>query len=154
VPKVVDLQSVWFPHVKVFLIIQFKVCRLLVHSTRAWWWSCHLKPSSRLVSLLVWVITFDLSGKGGPTSSNATAGIALGVIWPLKPSHYIKVEAPTEGDIKNTCVFSHTVYVSFLQNLPCLPYLNQQMISFNSFNGLVCITNIGSVFCEVTTKFL
>jgi hypothetical protein len=32
------------------------------------------------VSLLVWVITFDLSGMGGPTSSNATAGIALRMI--------------------------------------------------------------------------
>ena len=32
------------------------------------------------VSLLVWVITFDLSGKGGPTSSYATAGIALRII--------------------------------------------------------------------------
>ena len=29
------------------------------------------------VSLLVWIITFDLSGKGGPTSNYATAGIAL-----------------------------------------------------------------------------
>jgi len=32
------------------------------------------------VSLLVWVITFNLSGKGGPTSSYATAGIALRII--------------------------------------------------------------------------
>ena len=32
------------------------------------------------VSLLVWVITFDLSGKGDPTSSYATAGIALRII--------------------------------------------------------------------------
>jgi hypothetical protein len=34
------------------------------------------------VSLLVWVITFDLSGKGGPTSSNATAGIAISATIP------------------------------------------------------------------------
>jgi hypothetical protein len=32
---------------------------------------------------------------GGPTSSNATAGIALRMIWPLKPSHYFKVETPS-----------------------------------------------------------
>ena len=32
------------------------------------------------VSLLVWVITFDLSGNGGPTRSYATAGIALRII--------------------------------------------------------------------------
>jgi hypothetical protein len=39
--------------VDVSLIIQFKVCRLLAHSTRAWWWGCHLKPSSRLFSVRV-----------------------------------------------------------------------------------------------------
>jgi hypothetical protein len=27
------------------------VSRLLAHSTRAWWWDCHLKPSSRLFSV-------------------------------------------------------------------------------------------------------
>jgi ABC-type transport system involved in cytochrome c biogenesis permease subunit len=32
------------------------------------------------VSLLVWIIPFDLSGMGDPTSSYATAGIALRVI--------------------------------------------------------------------------
>jgi hypothetical protein len=32
------------------------------------------------VSLFVWVITFDLSGMGGPASSYATAGIALRII--------------------------------------------------------------------------
>jgi hypothetical protein len=30
--------------------------------------------------LFVWVITFDLSGMGGPASSYATAGIALRII--------------------------------------------------------------------------
>jgi hypothetical protein len=30
--------------------------------------------------LLVWIITFDLSGKGDPASSYATAGIALRII--------------------------------------------------------------------------
>jgi hypothetical protein len=32
------------------------------------------------VSLFVWVITFDLSGMAGPTSSYATASIALRII--------------------------------------------------------------------------
>jgi hypothetical protein len=32
------------------------------------------------VSLLGWIIPFDLSGMGGPTSSYATTGIALRVI--------------------------------------------------------------------------
>jgi hypothetical protein len=49
------------------------------------------------VYLLVWIIPFDLSSLGGPTSSYATAGIALRVIWPHKPHHYIKVETPWGG---------------------------------------------------------
>jgi hypothetical protein len=32
------------------------------------------------VSHFVWIITFDLSGMGDPTSSYATAGIALRII--------------------------------------------------------------------------
>jgi hypothetical protein len=51
------------------------------------------------LSLLVWIIPFDLSGMGGPTSSYATAGIALRVIWPHKPHHYVKVETPSEGSL-------------------------------------------------------
>jgi hypothetical protein len=43
------------------------------------------------VPLLVRVFTFDLSGKGDPASSYATAGIALRIIWPHKPHHYIRV---------------------------------------------------------------
>jgi hypothetical protein len=35
-----------------------------------------------------------LSGMGGSTSSHATAGIALKVVWPHKPHHYVKVETP------------------------------------------------------------
>jgi hypothetical protein len=38
------------------------------------------------VSLLVWIIPL-----GDPTSSYATAGIALRVIWPRKPLYYVKV---------------------------------------------------------------
>jgi hypothetical protein len=41
--------------------------------------------------LLVWYLPFDLSGLGGPTSSYATAGIAL---W---PHHHDQVEAPSVG---------------------------------------------------------
>jgi hypothetical protein len=32
--------------------------------------------------LFVWVVTFDLSGMGDSTSSNATAGLALRLILP------------------------------------------------------------------------
>jgi hypothetical protein len=49
------------------------------------------------LSLFVWVITFDLSGMGGPTSSFATAGLTLGILWPRKPHHYAKVETPSGG---------------------------------------------------------
>jgi len=37
------------------------------------------------------VLSFDLSGKGDPTSSYATAGIALWVIAPYKPPYPVKV---------------------------------------------------------------
>jgi len=37
------------------------------------------------------VLSFDLSGKGGPTSSYATAGIALWIIAPLKPPYPAKM---------------------------------------------------------------
>jgi hypothetical protein len=40
---------------------------------------------SFLVSLFVWRLPFDLSSKGGPASSYATAGIALRVPGVLKP---------------------------------------------------------------------
>jgi hypothetical protein len=37
---------------------------------------------------------------GDPTSSYATAGIALRVIWPCKLYHYMKVEIPMEGHFR------------------------------------------------------
>jgi hypothetical protein len=44
------------------------------------------------------VLSFDLSGKGGPTSSYATAGIALWIIAPRRPPYpakdaFVKVES-------------------------------------------------------------
>jgi hypothetical protein len=58
-------------------------------------WGCqpHAQPPTwrTRVSLFVWVITFDMSGMGDPASSYATAGIALRIIWPRKPHHYVKV---------------------------------------------------------------
>jgi hypothetical protein len=49
-------------------------------------------PTERTrASLFVWIITFGLSGMGGPTSSCATTSIALRIIWPHKPHHYVKV---------------------------------------------------------------
>jgi len=58
------------------------------------------------ISLFVWVLSFDLSGKDGPTSSYATAGIALWIIAPRKPPYpakdaFVKVEILQGGPKKN-----------------------------------------------------
>jgi hypothetical protein len=52
----------------------------------------HFQPPTcrTVLSLFVWVITFDLSGMGAPTSSYAAADIALRILWPRKPRHYVK----------------------------------------------------------------
>ena len=58
-------------------------------------WECqpHAQPPTwrTRVSLFVQVITFDLSGTWYHTSSVTTASKALGIIWPRKPHHYVKV---------------------------------------------------------------
>jgi hypothetical protein len=42
----------------------------------------HAQPPTwmAMVSIFVWIITFDLSGMGDPTSSYATDGIALRIV--------------------------------------------------------------------------
>ena len=50
------------------------------------------------VFCFVWAITFDLSGLGDPASSCATTGIALRIIWPHNPHHYVKVGTSSEGN--------------------------------------------------------
>jgi hypothetical protein len=50
-----------------------------------------------MVSFFVWLLPLDLSGMGAPTSSYATAGIALRVSGVLKPHHHGKVETPSVG---------------------------------------------------------
>jgi hypothetical protein len=81
-----------------------------------------------------WVITFDLSSWGDPASSYATAGLALRIIWPHKPHHYIKVETPTGGlkillMLKSKCnrnmykVYTER-FISFLLTLKLTPILN------------------------------
>jgi hypothetical protein len=47
------------------------------------------------VSLFVWLLSLDLSGMGAPTSSYATADIALRVSGAPKPHHHDKVETPS-----------------------------------------------------------
>jgi hypothetical protein len=53
------------------------------------------------VSLFVWLLPLDLTGKGGPTSSYATDGIALRVSGALKPHHHDKVEIPLVGTLRD-----------------------------------------------------
>jgi hypothetical protein len=48
-------------------------------------------------ALFVWLLPFDLSGMGVPTSSYATAGISLRVSGVLKPHHHDKVEILSVG---------------------------------------------------------
>jgi hypothetical protein len=63
--------------------------------------SCHphaQTPTWRTrVSLLVWVITFGLSGMGAPASSCATVGVALRILGLRKPGHYVTVGIPSAG---------------------------------------------------------
>jgi hypothetical protein len=47
----------------------------------------------------VWLLPLDVSGMGDPTSSYATAGIALRVSGTLKPHHSDEVETPSVGPI-------------------------------------------------------
>jgi hypothetical protein len=64
-------------------------------------WGCqpHAQPPTwrTIVPLFVWVITFDLSSMGAPASSYATAGIALRILRPRKPRHYVTVGMPPVG---------------------------------------------------------
>jgi hypothetical protein len=63
----------------------------------AWGFQTHAQPPTwrTRIYLFVWFITFDLSDRGDPTSSYATTSVALRIIWPRKPHHYIKVGIPS-----------------------------------------------------------
>jgi hypothetical protein len=50
-----------------------------------------------MVSLFIWLIPLDLAGLRGPTSSYATAAIALRVSGALKPHHHDKVGIASVG---------------------------------------------------------
>jgi hypothetical protein len=59
--------------------------------------SSHSPTWRTRVSLFVWLLPLDLSGMDAPTSSYATAGIALRVSGALKPHHHDKVDTPSVG---------------------------------------------------------
>jgi hypothetical protein len=85
-------------------------------------WGCqpHAQPPTwrTRVSLLVWAITFDLSGKGNPTSRYATAGTAFRIIWPRKPRHYVKVETPSGWTSAYILRYVHPVCPQVSARLP------------------------------------
>jgi len=47
------------------------------------------------------IVTFDLSGMGDPTSSNATVSVALRMIWSQESHHCNKVDIPSDGESGN-----------------------------------------------------
>jgi hypothetical protein len=51
------------------------------------------------VSPFVWNLTLDLSDKGDPTSSHATAGIALEIMGSHKPSRHDKADTPSASSL-------------------------------------------------------
>jgi hypothetical protein len=74
------------------------------------------------VSLFVWLLLFDLSSLGDPTSSYATAGIALRVAEARKLPHHDKVQTPSGEpswelphellvELGHPIVFSNTIMI-------------------------------------------
>lgn len=61
--------------------------------------SPHPKPQIRRTSrsLIVWVITFDLSSMRDLASSCSTAGLAFRVFWLRQPNFYVKAGIPSAG---------------------------------------------------------
>ena len=77
------------------------------------------------VSIFVWVITFDLSSLGDPASSYATASLALRIIWPHKPHHYVKVGTRSRGQFNITGLLSMMLCLSVgryhhFRQIPCV----------------------------------
>ena len=54
------------------------------------------QPLNTLGPYLASILPFDLAGMGGPTGSEATAGIALGIAVSTEPPHHDKVAIPEE----------------------------------------------------------
>jgi hypothetical protein len=84
------------------------------------------------VSLFVRLLPLHLPGMGDPTSSYATAGIALRVSGALKPHHHDKVETPSVGIVLSS--FYNTGRWIKCENPAILEYisviLNRSAVSF------------------------
>jgi hypothetical protein len=87
------------------------------------------------ISLFLWPLTLILSGKGDPTSSYATAGIALGILEIRKPNHpvqctFVKVEIPSIGEHLYLIIYKRfadvtiivTSYYKGLRSHTCLQF--------------------------------
>jgi hypothetical protein len=87
-------------------------------------WGClsHTQPPTwrTRVSLFVGLLPLDLSGMGAPTSSYATAGIALRVSGALKPHHHDKEETPSVGFLLIR-YYNGTYFLNYL-NINCIQY--------------------------------
>ena len=96
-------------------------------------WGCqpHVQPPTwrTSLSLLAWVITFDLSGMGRPTNSDATTSIAVRIIWPHKTRHYVKVWTPSgRGGGLILWEYLSLSYSSCTTLLSLLPLLSGQSV--------------------------
>jgi len=117
------------------------------------------QPGGPGYPFLVWVITLDLSSKGDPVSSCATRCIALGIIWPLKPHHCIKVGIPS---LRVLCLCVQVIWKS--EVLQLWSFSKKRKLFFTSvcnlaicFSGLqnCCLISSESglsvmFFCEYT----
>ena len=65
------------------------------------------------MSLFVWLLPFDLSGLSDPTSSYATAGIALRVSEARKLPHHVKVETPSGENLQLSVIINRKLLVWF-----------------------------------------
>ena len=100
-------------------------------------WGCqpHAHPPTRRtrVSLFIWLITFDLSGMGGPNSSYATTSIVLRILWSLKLHHYVNVRIPSGGVIIHR-TFAFYIFLDPLQILPVQVLYTFFIIMFDVFS--------------------
>jgi hypothetical protein len=74
-----------------------------------------IPPLLGLASLLVGVITFDLPGMGGPTSSKLPPALLSGS--PRKPHHYVKVGMPLGGALYVRWALSIEKYSSQIKSV-------------------------------------
>ena len=84
--------------------IRLKILEVFQQNTFFLGWACQpyaQQPTWRTrVSLFVRVITFVPSGTGGPAGSYDIASIALRIVGPRKPHHFINVGIPSGGLIR------------------------------------------------------